>query len=109
MKKLVLSIIVLLLAVSLIAASVPPALPSSFYGMVTGTAKTGDTVQAVVSSKVVATINVFLWEGQKVYAINVPGDASTEGKTITFKIRSKVVGSGVWHSGTNVHVDLKRK
>ncbi len=49
-----------------------------------------------------------------VYSINIPGDdistagrqGGTEGDVVTFKIGSRSVATGVWHSGTNVWLNI---
>jgi hypothetical protein len=93
----------------------PPPLPSSFWGYVTG-APAGTVIRAFVPGRTrfAAETTTFAWESYVVYAFNVPGDIAgtqakeggVEGDTITFKVSGQVIATAVWHSGTNVHLDL---
>jgi hypothetical protein len=102
MKRLLLVICVLML----LAADMPPQLPSSFYGTVTGY-PAGAKINAFVDNTRVAQVTAFSYPGYGVvYTVNVPGDALDEGKAIVFKTGSVIIGRGVWHSGTNVELNL---
>jgi hypothetical protein len=104
MKIKIFSILVVLL---LIAANLPPQLPSSFYGWTTGISA-GQTITAKIvgSASPPSSTRAFLWQGSVVYAMDVAGMTSDEGKTVTFKVGGVIVGYGIWHSGTNVRLDL---
>jgi hypothetical protein len=106
MKKL---LIVLLIAFLLIAADMPPALPSSFWGTVTG-AKTGQTVSVYIGRNVVARTQIFAWEGKIVYSLDVPmgsvGSGVKDGTISTFKVAGIVAGSAALHSGTITNLNL---
>jgi len=88
-----------LLAVVLIAAALPPALPSSFYGVVTGV-KEG----AKVSTNFTGTTRTFAWNDLIVYSMNVT--EGVEGATVFFSIKNQVCGTGVYHTGSNQQVNL---
>jgi hypothetical protein len=102
MKKLLL----IILALMLIAADVPPQLPSSFYGTVTGY-PAGTKINVWMDGARVAQTTAFYYDGYGVvYSVNVSGVAADEGKALTFKTGGVVIGRGVWHSGTNVMLNL---
>jgi hypothetical protein len=96
MKRLIL---VVLIALLLISADLPPALPSSFWGYVAG-AQAG----AIVTTNFPGSTSTLAWNGSVVYATNVTGGA--EGSEVQFYIDGKLCGNGVYHIGTNQHVDL---
>lgn len=96
----------------------PPALPSSFYGVVivngSNPATGGRVVAWVQDVPVVATVT-FRYDGKIVYAINVPGDdpatPSVEGGQPGASARFTVDGQPAlpvarWRSGTNLRLDL---
>lgn len=102
MKRLLLIICVLML----LAADMPPQLPSSFYGTVTGY-PAGTKLNAWMDGARVAQVAAFSYPGYGiVYTVNVPGDALDEGKAITFKSNGVIIGRGIWHSGTNTQLNL---
>jgi hypothetical protein len=102
MKKLLLIICVLLL----IAADMPPQLPSSFYGTVTGY-PAGTKINVWMDNVRVAQVAAFDYPGYgTVYTVNVPGVLADEGKALLFKTGGVTIGRGVWHSGTNVELNL---
>lgn len=102
MKK----IIFILLVLALVAADLPPQLPSSFYGTVTGYPE-GTKINVWRDGARVAQTTAFYYEGWGVvYALDVPGVLADEGKALTFKTGGVVIGRGVWHSGTNVQLNL---
>lgn len=98
--------------------STPPTLPASFYGEIHITNNppvAGDYLDAYVSgnaSRVART--TISGTDPLVYGINVPGDdfgttvkdGGEENDVVTFKIGTRIVGTGVWHGGTNVSLDL---
>ena len=97
--------------------TVPP-LPSSFYGEIhifDNSPETGDVVEAYVpgvTGPVVST-TIVLDSSTLIYTINIPGDdgigpkeGGMEGDEITFKINGRIVATAIWHSGTNVRLDI---
>ena len=104
MKKLIVLFVVLALFTA--AFDLPPQLPSSFYGTVSGYAA-GTKINVWMDGVRVAQTTAFYYEGYGVvYALNVPGVLEDEGKALTFKTGGVVIGRGVWHSGTNVELNL---
>jgi hypothetical protein len=113
----VLILYVFLLSTPTSARAVPP-LPSSFYGVVKlngANVPDGTLVQAVINEKVIAYSQTQTYQGDSVYALDIPGDDTSttaveggaEGDTISFKIGGILAGqSGVWHMATNVRLDL---
>jgi len=110
MRKLFVVTAVIVMLVGL-AADLPPALPSGFYGYVNG-GRAGQTVTVQVGSQVLARSTVFLWQGKPVYSLDARMDGADqvrpiiEGTTATFKVGSVNVGTAALHSGTNVQKDL---
>lgn len=120
----ILRILILSLCITLtsflitIPAQAIPSLPSSFYGMVkiNGTnLLDGTVVQALIDNQVYAEGFTQTYQGDSVFAIDVPGDdpstttqeGGREGDTIQFKIGGILADqTGIWHSGTNVNLDL---
>ena len=109
-----------LLALTVSAASALPPLPSSFYGSVrtgSGNAPLGTSVSAWIGGVEYAQSAIFLYEGESVYALDVPGDdistpvlceGGTPGDAITFHIGGQLATPGaVWQSGTNRRLDLR--
>ena len=101
-------IILFLIGVVTPVTAAPPELPSSFYGSVSfqagdGVPSVGDTISVSMGGSVVATTTVTTGP---VYSLNVPGTSSNEGATVTFLIGTRIVATAVWHSGTNVELDL---
>ena len=113
----------LLLALVLLGITVQPAmafppLPSSFYG----TAKinglnvpNGMVITAKINGVAYASAVVQIYQGNTVYSLDVPGDQSdtpaveggVEGDTIVFFIgATQASQTGIWHSGTNVSLNL---
>jgi hypothetical protein len=98
-----------------LALILPPGLPSSFWGVVTG-APAGSVVNVFVPGRPspVAQKATVIHQGIMYYAVNVPADdpdtqikeGGVEGDTVTFKIGGRVVGTGTWRGGTNVRLDL---
>jgi hypothetical protein len=95
-----------------------PQLPSSFYGKVKvngANVPDGTSIQAIIAGHVYGEWFSQTYQGDSVYALDVSGDdpdtaaqdGGREGDTIQFKIGGVMaVQTGVWHSGTNVNVDL---
>jgi hypothetical protein len=99
------------------AFAVPP-LPSSFYGTIEVAG-----VKAPVGAKVSAWVNGVQFAfgttvdylGDTVYSLDVPGDdlstpaieGGVDGNLIVFKVNGQPANeTGVWHSGTNVPLNL---
>ena len=93
-----------------------PPLPSSFWGNIYF--QTGDN-EPTSSSVLTAEIGGVVYRSVTLtiptqYAFNVPGDLAgttvkeggVENEIITFKIDGRIVATGVWKSGTNVHLDF---
>lgn len=99
------------------ALAVPP-LPSSFYGTVKvngSNISVGTIVSAWINGVQYAYTGSLLYQGDSVYALDVPGDdpATTAveggafGDTIVFQVNGRPAQqTGVWQSGTNVMIDL---
>lgn len=99
------------------AGAVPP-FPSSFYGSLklnNANVADGTLVQAVINGSVVAFTKSLTYQGDSVYALDIPGDdpatsaieGGKEGDPIQFKIGGiPAAQSGVWHSAVNVKLDL---
>jgi hypothetical protein len=95
-----------------------PQLPSSIYGtaQVNNTpVADGTRIQALIAGQVVAYGNTLTYQGNSVYALDIPGDdpdttlidGGKEGDTIQFTIGGlQASQTGTWHSGTNVEVNL---
>ncbi len=95
-----------------------PQIPSSFYGTVKvngANVPDGTAVQALIDGKVYAEVLTQTYQGDSVYALNVTGDdtdttvkdGGREGDTVQFKIGGVLASqTGVWHSGTNVTLNL---
>ena len=100
-KRLLLVALVLMLI-----AAVPPQLPASFYGTVTGY-PAGTNINVWRDGVRVAQAVAFDYPGYgTVYTVNVAGVSADEGKSLVFKTGGVVIGRGVWHSGTNVMLNL---
>jgi hypothetical protein len=118
-------ILTLLLAVILISlfVTVPvlaaPPLPSSFYGTVklnNANVPDGTVVRALIGGQAFAVAYTLTYQGNSVYAIDVPGDDTTtsgvieggiQGNTVQFEVGGVLASqTGIWQSGTNVSLDL---
>lgn len=113
--------IIVFLAIALVPGGVVqafPPLPSSFYGSIKRNdvnLPEGTIIQALVNGQVFATSIVDLYQGDSVYSITVPGDdpgtvdveGGQEGSMILFVVEGEQANqTAVWHSGTNVVLDL---
>lgn len=93
-------------------ADAPPSLPSSFYGTIKldgNNVPIGTLVSAFVGSntEVAAQSSVTMYESDSIYGLNVRGDSSTSGATVTFKMGDLVANeTGVWTTGGNVNLNL---
>jgi len=105
------------LVITIPALAIPP-LPSSFYGTVKfndANAPDGAVIQALVGGQMYAEGFTQTYQGNSVYALDVPGDntdtatqdGAREGDTIQFKIGGVLADqTAVWHAGTNVNLNL---
>ena len=104
MKKLLFGILILVMLLN-VAAILPPQMPSSFYGEISG--YTSGRVCAYSGGiQRVCTIP-FRYSGKWVYTLNVPTDGLTESSIVRFYIKGLRVGLGFIHTGTNVNLNLK--
>lgn len=98
--------------------AVPP-LPSSFHGVLQVNGENvpaGTEVTAWINGVQYSSVLSLMYEGDSVYAIDVPGDdlSTTEvieggvaGDTIIFKIDGvEATQTGTWATGSNVNLDL---
>ena len=112
--------VVLFLAGITIVNAAPP-LPSSFWGRVlidSANVPDGTEVTVWINGVQYARTTTLTWSGDSVYTLDVPGDdlstpdkieGGVEGDTIVFKIAGfDAVQMGVWHSGTNIELNLSR-
>jgi hypothetical protein len=113
MKKLVILSIVLMFCMLFpqhvtAANDLPPAIPSGFYGQVTGV-KVGIVVSVVIGGKVLANTKAFNAPGYGiVYSIDVPMNSIKDGTTVAFKIGGRIVAYAALHAGTNVLLNLHK-
>ena len=113
-------VVTLLLALGTVipAFAVPPQ-PSGFYGRVTfngGDVPNGILVRALINGVPYASNNTTTYLGHSFYFFLVPGDdpstpaiieGGVEGQTVHFDIGGfQADQTGVWHTGTNVNLDL---
>jgi len=109
---------ILLLSGPTVVEAMPP-LPSSFRGTVKwdGTnVPAGTVVSAWINGVKYAETQSQMYQGNSVYAINVPGDdpettgvveGGVEGDTIVFKVGDSTASpTGTWHTGTDVELNL---
>ena len=100
------------------SGTIPPPLPSRFYGEIhiEPVPQVGDLVQVQIGgvSRAITTAITSQAGITLTYQIDVPGDVNgspekeggAEGEVITFTVGSRVVATGVWHSGTNTRLDF---
>jgi hypothetical protein len=116
--------IIALLGISLISLLVArpvhafPPLPSSFHGTVKVNGENvpdGTLIQAMIHGQVYAEKQTYIFKGDSVYALVIPGDEAgsvvvegeSDGDTITFKIGARLADqTGLWKSGTNIALNL---
>ena len=105
-----------------IVNAAPPGLPSSFYGEIhfmaeDGGPSAGNTIDAYVPgvASSVASAVISTYDTDLVYHIDVPADdlATTsvkeggqEGEIVSFKVGGRIVADGIWHSGSNVAINI---
>jgi hypothetical protein len=110
-------IIILSLFLTIPALALPP-FPSSFWGTIKvndANVPEGTLVQALIGGQVYAEGFSQLYQGDAVFALDIPGDdtgttaldGGGEGDTIQFKIGGLLAHqTAIWHGGTNVRLDL---
>ena len=110
-------VLILCLAVPTKVGAFPP-LPSSLYGTIKLDGEDvpdGTLIQALINDQVYASVSTQTYQGDSVYAIDVPGDDTStqeveggvEGDVIYFKLNGLLVDqTATWHSGTNQELDL---
>lgn len=98
-----------------------PSLPSSFYGTVQNNRENvaeGIIIEAFINDQLVAQGFTQMYEGDSVYSLDINGDdadtpaqdGGKEGDTIVFKVGGVAAEqTGVWHTGTNIPLDLSVK
>jgi hypothetical protein len=108
----------LLSALFVTAAWAIPPLPSSFYGRVKfngGNVPDGTLVRALIDGQAYAEGRTQTYQADSVYTVDVPGDETSttardggiEGDVIQFEVGGIIAEqTGVWHSGTNVELNL---
>ena len=101
------------------ALALPP-IPSSFYGTVKVdgvNVADGIIVQALINGQVYAQSVTQTYQGNSVYALDVPGDDTDtpavdgghDGDIIQFKIGGNLASqTGIWKSGINISLNLTR-
>ena len=101
------------------ALALPP-IPSSFYGTVKVdgvNVADGIVVQALINGQVYAQSVTQTYQGNSVYALDVPGDDTDtpavdgghDGDIIQFKIGGNLASqTGIWKSGINISLNLTR-
>ncbi len=95
-----------------------PPLPSGFYGTVQvngDSVPDGTVVRALIDEQVYAEGYTQTYQGNSVYSLSVSGDdlsttardGGREGDTIQFEVGGVLANeTGIWHSGTNVELNL---
>ena len=92
--------LIAILALCLIAADLPPALPSSYYGTITGAG-----AGAIVTSNFAGSTIAFFAEGYGViYSLNVTG--GEDGAPVTIYVNGKAAGTAIYATGSNTNVNL---
>jgi hypothetical protein len=102
MKRLLFAVLVFALCSAYI---LPPELPSCFWGYSSGI-PVGAVVDISSGGAVLAQATVKDYGGIIVYQADVTG--GVEGAALQFKYNGAVVGNGIYHTGTNQHVDIVR-
>ena len=97
----------------------PPSMPSSFYGLAGengANVPVGTVISAWINGVQYAETPCLLYDGNSVYAMDVPADdpgtpgtteGGLEGDLVIFKIGGIVANqTGIWHGGINQELDL---
>jgi hypothetical protein len=114
------AIVAVLLFSNVPSALALPPLPSSFYGTVkvnNANVPVGTPIAALINGVPYATANAFLYNGDTVYTLTVPGDdpetqgvieGGVTGNIIVFRIGTRTTANETapWQSGTNVERNL---
>lgn len=100
MKKIIL--IVCLLALLCSGFTLPPALPSSFWGECSGI-PVGAAI-TISYGGIEAKTATLTYAGKVYYAVNLVN--GVEGDIVYFRYAGRVVGQAAYHVGTNQHIDL---
>jgi hypothetical protein len=88
------------------AQELPPQIPAAFWGYVDG-GQAGQSLNVSVGGVVVVRSQVFDWQGQAVYSVDVPMDGVSDGEIARFKVAGLEVGQAKLHSGKSTQLDLK--
>jgi hypothetical protein len=104
--KTTVKIILVILLIALIAADMPPALPSSFWGYIQG-GRVGQVVTVTVNGQVRAQTTTVSYQGKVVYSLDVPMDGIADGTLASFRVGGVSAGSARLYSGTNARLDLR--
>jgi len=109
-KITLLLVIFLSIIQSLAFADTPPIQPCSFYGTVKVIGEnviTGTPIRAVMSGVVIVEVESMYFEGDSVYALQIPGDLSMEGDLIEFYIGDQQASqTAVWQSSVRNELNL---
>ncbi len=97
----------------------PPSMPSSFYGLVEengASVPVGTVISAWINGVQYAETGCLSYDGNSVYAMDVPADdpgtpgtieGGLEGDSVVFKIGGiEANQTGIWHGGTNQELNL---
>jgi hypothetical protein len=114
----ILALTLILAVVSAQPALAFPPLPSSFFGTVKingANVPLGTVISAKINGVQYGSTTVLLYQGITVYSLDVLGEdtdvpgiqGGSEGDTIVFFIGSiQANQTGIWHSGTNINLNL---
>jgi hypothetical protein len=102
MKRLLIALVVMVLCTAYI---LPPELPSCFWGYAVGI-PAGSVIEISAGGHVLAQAKVQDYGGIIAYQVDVTG--GIEGAVLQFKYNGAVVGTGIYHTGTNQQADLVR-
>mgnify|MGYP006921376332 CR=1 FL=1 len=100
MKKILLAVLIMIVCSAYV---LPPALPSSFWGTVSGI-PAGGQIEISQNGIILANAQVRDYGGTLYYQVDVCN--GIEGATLQFTYRGALVGTGVYHTGTNQRVDV---
>ena len=104
--KTTIKIFLVILLLALIAADMPPQLPSSFWGYIQG-GRVGQAVTVTINGQVRAQTTAIAYQGKVVYSVDVPMDGIAAGTLASFRVGGIVAGSARLYSGTNKQLDLR--
>jgi hypothetical protein len=107
-----------MLSVNKITALAVPPLPSSFYGTVKvngSNVSVGTIVSAWINGVQYAYTESLLYQGDSVYALDIPGDdpatiaieGGAPGDTVEFRVNGRTTQqNAAWQTGTNIMLNL---